>query len=77
MRCKDCKFFDKENGIPEWPGSGHCDRFIEGYYSNVNSIGLKPNDCWVENDEKWGNRVGPEFGCVLFEEKSTSVQDVR
>jgi hypothetical protein len=47
---------------------GHCARWIEGY--GIKPETVKPNDAWVENDEGWGNVVGPEFGCVLFEPKA-------
>jgi hypothetical protein len=30
---------------------------------------MKLNEAWVEDDEGWGNVVGPDFGCVLFDRK--------
>jgi hypothetical protein len=67
MRCADCKYFDKEDGRPDvLAGSGRCTRWKEGYRNHVPPGWMQPNEAWVENDEGWGNVVGPEFGCVLF-----------
>ena len=60
MRCGDCKFFEIDEGNPAF---GHCSRWHEGY----KDIDMKHNEVHVENDEGWGNIVGAEFGCVLFE----------
>ena len=67
MRCAGCKHFERgiKYGHPDWPGSGHCARWTDAYGANAKA--LKPNECWVESDEGWGNIVGPEFGCVLFD----------
>ena len=69
MRCADCKHFEPETGALAklWPGHGHCSRWHQSY--GENPAEMKPNDAWVESDEGWGNMVGPEFGCVLFERK--------
>lgn len=67
MRCADCKFFEKnERNLPA-DGFGHCSRWKHGYHHKKE--GFKPNDVLVEDDEGWGNAVGPEFGCVLFERR--------
>jgi hypothetical protein len=69
--CKDCKHFEpievqQFTKVPK--GSGHCGRWYEGYHVDA----MQPNEAWVENDEGWGNVVGPEFGCVLFETKDSA-----
>ena len=68
MRCNACKHFEliavqEFAKVPQ--GSGHCERWHEGYHVDD----MQPNEAWVENDEGWGNVVGPDFGCVLFEPK--------
>ena len=69
--CKNCKHFrtdkDRYYTVANWPGSGHCERWYQSYIEKPETF--QPNDCWVESDEGWANYVGPDFGCVLFEEK--------
>lgn len=62
MRCADCKHFEAD-GSPA--GFGHCSRWHEGY--GIAESDMATNEALVENDEGWGNVVGPDFGCVLFE----------
>lgn len=72
-RCADCQHFDGAQGHPQWQGSGKCKRWRADY--GLAPATLKPNDCWVENDEGWANAVGPNFGCVLFERRAEEVHD--
>ena len=65
MNCKSCKYFEINEDVPK--GYGHCGRWHEGYYVAMEEV--KPNEVLVEDDEGWGNVVGPDFGCVLFEAK--------
>ena len=71
MRCGDCKHFEKEEGVSRFRdtqvGFGHCGRWHEGYLVEISDVAS--NEAWVEDDEGWGNVVGPDFGCVLFEAK--------
>ena len=69
MRCADCKHFETGTGLGhrKVAGSGHCARWLHGYYIDPET--MRRNEAWVEDDEGWGNVVGPEFGCVLFERK--------
>jgi hypothetical protein len=81
-RCRDCMHFDAhtvddETGYREaperFPGWGSCERWHMGY---ADPDPIEPNGCWVENDEGWGNYVGPEFGCVLFERRRPAAKGV-
>lgn len=73
MRCADCKYFEAAERADRWPGSGHCTRWTQGY--GWDAALMKPNDAWVECDEGWGNFVGPDFGCVLFEARMAFEKD--
>ena len=64
MRCADCKHWEASEKSPEY---GHCSRWHEGYHLKIADVAK--NEAWVEDDEGWGNVVGPDFGCVLFETK--------
>jgi hypothetical protein len=62
--CKTCKHFE----FPHWDGPPHlgrCKRWHVGYRVEEASVGQ--NEAWVEDDEGWGMRLGPDFGCVLHE----------
>lgn len=69
--CADCKFFvptvrEGHSGSTPLPvGFGRCERWHTGY----GAIEMTPNEVRVEDDEGWGMRMGPEFGCVLFQPK--------
>ncbi len=73
-RCKTCKHFETGEGRTyiNLPGSGHCARYYQHYTLPDD---MKPNEAWIENDEGWGNVVGPEFGCVLWELKTERTKD--
>lgn len=64
-QCRTCKYFE----FPHWDGPenlGRCKRWHVGYH--VNETDVANNEAWVEDDEGWGMRLGPEFGCVLHED---------
>jgi hypothetical protein len=62
VRCADCKHYDTTG---HKNGYGHCERWHHGYGVDIRDVA--ENEAWVEDDEGWGNVVGPECGCVLFE----------
>ena len=62
MRCGDCKHFGFDN---EFPPYGFCARWNSGYQFDKSKMPL--NEVLVEDDEGWAMRMGPDFGCVLFE----------
>lgn len=74
MRCSDCKFFAPLSRGEQRPstailaasGYGSCERWDFGYGTRDE---LPPNGVIVEDDEGWGAYMGPQFGCVLFEQK--------
>ncbi len=68
MRCADCKSFTPTQHQDVWTGAGHCGRWRQSYSEDLTTFAS--NEAWVESDEGWANMVGPDFGCVLFEEKS-------
>jgi hypothetical protein len=68
MRCADCKHFESQDRDGDTlKDYGHCSRWHEGY--RIRPEQVQRNEAWVEDDEGWGNVVGPDFGCVLFENK--------
>ena len=71
MRCGDCKHLDANEGHPAIAGSGQCTRWHMGYLDAIDEWVLDgPKGAVVEFDEGWGNMVGPDFGCVLFEQST-------
>lgn len=69
MKCSHCRFFSNRphEGAPSIiPGSGHCTRWHSSYQEPET---VTSDMVWVEFDEAWGNVVGPDFGCILFESK--------
>jgi hypothetical protein len=64
-QCKNCIHFGVGSEAPPY---GSCARWNTGYSYNTSTMPL--NEVCVESDEGWCMVVGPEFGCVLFEEKS-------
>jgi hypothetical protein len=64
-RCRTCKHFEFPHR--EGPANfGRCNRWHVGYQVNESDVAV--NEAWVEDDEDWAMRLGPEFGCVLHEE---------
>lgn len=64
--CKNSKYFTVSQSVWEAP-FGSCANMEEGY--NVKPKDLKLNQILVENDEGWAALVGPEFGCINWEDK--------
>ena len=68
--CKDCKYFNRENGKysgSDIKGFGVCESGKIGYLS-----GDYTDDMLVyeDSEEYWAyHRVGENFGCVHFEER--------
>lgn len=62
--CKTFQFFNPE---PESDGYGDCSRWHRGY--TIPSVEVGRNEVLVEDDEGWAMTMGPDFGCVLHEEK--------
>lgn len=71
MRCADCKHYEPD---ADRAGYGHCSRWHHGYGVILSDVA--PNEAWVEDDEGWGNLVGQEFGCVLFQTTSTAPRSI-
>ena len=66
-KCKNCKWW-VVNDI-DYPNMYTCDhpKVKKGYRFSASDM---PDDgAWIENDEGWAWYVGPEYGCVNFEEK--------
>lgn len=68
MRCADCIHYETAGDTNPPAGYGHCSRWHAGY--DVVIFDVARNEAWIEDDEGWGNVVGPEFGCVLFEQSA-------
>jgi len=72
-RCKDCKHYEVKDHpyspLPRGVVSGSCrhPKFLLGYLHNF--ADMVPDGLWIEEDEGWGWIVGPEFGCIHFEER--------
>lgn len=70
MRCAKCAHYqtgERTRTLCVPPdGYGHCGRWHQGYSVEMREV--SSNEVLVEDDEGWGNIVGPEFGCVLFEQ---------
>lgn len=67
--CKHCRHFSALTGVGGfYPGFGSCSRWHTGYRKIE---GIKSNEVHIEDDEGWGAEVGPDFGCVLWEERET------
>lgn len=69
QRCKNCRHFSNI----ESPPYGECGRWNRGYRFDHDRMPL--NEVLVEDDEGWGMVVGPDFGCVLFEEGHSALAD--
>lgn len=61
-KCKDCRHYQPECYGPDC----ECPKMIYGY---GNSHTLQSDEVAIETDEGWGIIIGPEFGCIHFEEK--------
>ena len=62
--CKNCKWYTDGDQAD----SHTCDqpKALIGYSHWLHDL---PNDgVWIENDEGWAWYVGPDFGCVNFEQ---------
>lgn len=71
MHCKTCAHWGNNRGYNEDADkrlkSCDCPKFFYGYHSYNDT----PDDgAFIEDDEGWGMMVGPEFGCVNWEQKS-------
>lgn len=79
MNCETCKYFfpieiysyegKKKNHIA-WEIYGSCECPKMHYEYGIVEIMRKEEgkDCiQIENDEGWGMRVGPKFGCIHHE----------
>ncbi len=68
--CKTCKHFEWEEWNPKEYGS--CKRWHKGY--DQDRPKLASNEVIVEDDEGWGMMMGPDFGCVLHEAITVTMQ---
>ncbi len=66
--CRNCKHFDLDDKYKN--GWGACRRWMYSY-QHLPKLRAKSNEIQVEFDEGWGAMMGPDFGCVLFEESET------
>lgn len=62
--CKNCFWHER-------PDNGTCDcscpKMLYGYAGKVDHDGVA-----IEDDEGWGMRPGPDFGCIHFKHKETT-----
>jgi hypothetical protein len=69
-RCKTCKHWGRR-GVVAFDESNQrlrsCNAPSIYYGYRVNEAEVADNGVRVEDDEGWGMRTGPEFGCVLHE----------
>ena len=71
--CRNCRHF-RPDGVTEedtdrlgWDAApNQCARWHVGYGIDINK--LAANEVVVEGDEGWGMWVGPDFGCILWEQ---------
>ena len=68
-RCKDCKHV--ESGDREGDLTCGHPKFVFGYGEEL----VSPDGLVIEHDEGWGWIVGPEFGCVHFEQKLEETEE--
>lgn len=69
--CKDCRHSTVDREYERWKKVGYLvclhPKWMKGY--TVETSALPADGVHVENDEDWGFRVGPDFGCVHFEKR--------
>jgi hypothetical protein len=67
--CKNCRHSTQDVEYTSWQESGYLvclqPKWIKGY--DIKKAELPADGVHVENDEDWGFRVGPDFGCIHFE----------
>lgn len=66
MNCKNCAHYDVSD--PNRP-TCHHPKFKFGYYGIESVNDIDADGLAIEDDEGWGWIVGPEFGCVHFEQR--------
>jgi len=65
ITCGQCRFWKQQEKL----GSCECPKFRQGYGHEQSEFA--DDEVWVENDEGWAFKTGPEFGCVHGEQKNT------
>ena len=70
--CKKCRHATEDRQDTRWQTVGYLvclhPKWVKGY--NVEPADLSADGVHVENDEDWGFRIGPDFGCVHFEKRA-------
>jgi hypothetical protein len=70
--CKNCRYSTADVEYTSWEKAGYLvclhPKWIKGY--GIQKDQLPSDGVHVEDDEDWGFRVGPDFGCVHFEAKA-------
>lgn len=66
-QCKTCDWYHSDCCSIKSPRSHvcQCPKILYGYHG----IDADPDGMNVEDDEGWGMRPGPEFGCIHHKEK--------
>lgn len=69
-RCETCRFWNPpaepyKHIAPEDQRTCHSRKMSKGYGQTA----VPKDGALVENDEGWAILVGPEFGCVNYEER--------
>ena len=69
MKCKNCKHSQKHSySDTSVAGMLFCNhKLLEATYATPDSD-VAARGLVAENDEGWGFMVGPDFGCIHFEE---------
>lgn len=69
--CKTCKHWGHSRKYAEDNGKRlkSCRAPLIEYGYGVEESDVADNGALVEDDEGWGMLTGPEFGCVLHEDK--------
>lgn len=80
MKCRRCIYFEPLrdaaclNEEEMGRSFGHCSRWHHG--ASVSETTVRRDEAWVEDREGWGNVVGIDFGCSLFESAEIAVAPV-
>lgn len=61
--CETCSHFR----VQEFAPLGKCSRWNYGYGYVPSDLPF--NEVLVEDDEGWGSLMGPQFGCLLHEQR--------
>jgi len=62
--CRSCTFWKPRDNSH----LGECSRWDYRTSGDFDHSAIPTNGVIAENDEGWGALMGPEFGCVLWEE---------